>query len=460
MKSTQSLSSREKVFLVGVSLKRGAGVRGGAATASARESLAELETLAESAGAVVTGSMLQVRGTLDPATLMGRGKLEEVKVEAEIRDAQLIIVDRNLTPAQLRNMEDATDCRVIDRTQLILDIFARRARTREGHLQVELAQLNYLLPRLSGRGVELSRLGGGIGTRGPGEQKLETDRRRIRDRVGKLREAIDTVRRQRTTRRQARQAVPIGTVALVGYTNAGKSTLFNALTHSDVLVSAKMFATLDPTLRAVTLPSRRKVLLSDTVGFLRDLPLGLIAAFRATLEEVQESMLLLLVTDASHPQHAEQDAEVRKILEELDVADRPCIHVLNKADHLSAADQEIIRATSIAKHGSIQLGGAQPEFPNKETIRHSVLISAKTGEGLPELLAMIDKEVPMDRMVRAQVRVPIMDSRRLAMVHAAGKVFTSEIVDEYFVIDAEMPESLALRLSETSIKNPKDPSLD
>jgi GTP-binding protein HflX len=432
MKSSQSVSSSEKVFLVGVALKRNVNIPSGTTTASARESLAELETLAQSAGAVVTGSVLQIRDALDPATLIGRGKLEEVKTEAQVRKAQLIIVDRNLTPAQLRNMEDATDCRVIDRTQLILDIFARRARTREGHLQVELAQLNYLLPRLSGRGVELSRLGGGIGTRGPGEQKLETDRRRIRDRVRKLREAIETVRRQRTTRRQARQAVPIGTVALVGYTNAGKSTLFNALTHSDVLVSAKMFATLDPTLRGLTLPSRRKVLLSDTVGFLRDLPLGLIAAFRATLEEVQEAMLLLLVTDASHPQHAEQDAEVRKILGDLGVADRLCIHVLNKADRLQPADREMMRGYSTGRKG-----GAKP----------TVLVSAKTGEDLPELLAMIDNELPMDRIVRVQLQVPIADSRRLAMVHAAGRVLNSEIVDDHFVIEAEVPESLARRLA-------------
>src|SRR5208337_788677 len=228
-----------------------------------------------------------------------------------------------------RNLEQALDLRVIDRTQLILDIFARRARSREGQLQVELAQLNYLLPRLGGHGALLSRLGGGIGTRGPGEQKLETDRRRIRERVRKIQEAIETVRRQRTTRRRARQAVPLGMVALVGYTNAGKSTLFNALTGAGVLTSPKMFATLDPTIRGIQLPSRRRVLLSDTVGFLRDLPPGLIAAFRATLEEVEESALLLLVTDISNPHHSEQDDEVVKILKELGVADRPRLHVLN-----------------------------------------------------------------------------------------------------------------------------------
>jgi GTP-binding protein HflX len=201
-------------------------------------------------------------------------------------------------------------------------------------LQVELAQLNYLLPRLAGKGAELSRLGGGIGTRGPGEQKLETDRRRIRDRVGKIKEAIETVRRQRTTRRRARQAVPLGMIALVGYTNAGKSTLFNALTHAEVLTSPQMFATLDPTIRAVRLPSRRRVLLSDTVGFLRDLPPDLIAAFRATLEEVQEAALILHVTDISNPHHAEQDAEVEKVLDDLGVKNTPRVHVFNKIDQL------------------------------------------------------------------------------------------------------------------------------
>src|SRR5271154_1745880 len=287
MKTAQSVDRRERVLLVGIALKRAgraqAPPRANGQWVAGRDSLEELQELAESAGAKIEGSLLQVRDAIDPATLVGRGKLEEIRIEAESRRAPLVIVDHNLTPVQLRNMEKGTGCRVIDRTQLILDIFATHAHTREGQLQVELAQLNYLLPRLTGRGEELSRLGGGIGTRGPGEQKLETDRRRIRDRVAKIKQSIETVRRQRTTRRRARQAVPLGMIAFVGYTNAGKSTLFNALTHSDVLTSSKMFATLDPTVRAVRLPSRRRVLLSDTVGFLRDLPPDLIAAFRATL---------------------------------------------------------------------------------------------------------------------------------------------------------------------------------
>ncbi len=289
--------------------------------------------------------------TLDPATLVGRGKLEEIRTEAKVRDVPLVIVDHDLTPVQLRNMEKGTGCRVIDRTQLILDIFATHAHTREGQLQVELAQLNYLLPRLTGRGEELSRLGGGIGTRGPGEQKLETDRRRIRDRVRKIQQAIETVRKQRATRRRARQAVPLGMIAFVGYTNAGKSTLFNALTDASVLTSSKMFATLDPTIRAIRLPSRRRVLLSDTVGFLRDLPPDLIAAFRATLEEVQEAALIVHVTDISNPHHAEHDAEVLGVLRQLGVEDRPRLHVLNKIDRLSEEDLKSVDGFQRARRG-------------------------------------------------------------------------------------------------------------
>ncbi|HMD30707.1 MAG TPA: GTPase HflX, partial [Candidatus Acidoferrales bacterium] len=334
MKTPQSVESNERVLLVGVGLKRARHVPGMGAAEYERERIEELDELARSAGAQVAAAVVQMRDQLDPATLVGRGKLDEIRAEAQTHRAPIVIFDRNLTPGQQRNIEKALECRVLDRTQLILDIFARHARTREGMLQVELAQLNYLLPRLAGRGVELSRLGGGIGTRGPGEQKLETDRRRIRGRISKVREEIELVRRRRQTQRKARRDVPLPSAALVGYTNAGKSTLFNALTRSDVLVSSRMFATLDPTVRAVVLPSGNRALISDTVGFIRDLPPGLIAAFRATLEEAQEAALILHVTDVSNPQHAEQDAEVVKILGELGLSDHLRIHVYNKCDKL------------------------------------------------------------------------------------------------------------------------------
>jgi GTP-binding protein HflX len=350
-------------------------------------------------------------------------------MEAEMRHVPLVIVDHNLTPVQLRNMEKGIGRRVIDRTQLILDIFATHARTREGQLQVELAQLNYLLPRLAGKGAELSRLGGGIGTRGPGEQKLETDRRRIRDRVGKIKEAIETVRRQRTTRRRARQAVPLGMIALVGYTNAGKSTLFNALTHAEVLTSPQMFATLDPTIRAVRLPSRRRVLLSDTVGFLRDLPPDLIAAFRATLEEVQEAALILHVTDISNPHHAEQDAEVEKVLDDLGVKNTPRVHVFNKIDQL---DPE-------------QLANLQSANGHNET---KAFTSAATGAGLEDLLARIDAVLPGDPLVRMQLNVPLANGRDLAIIHACGRVLSSEVQDEHMQVEADLPESIARQFQE------------
>ena len=416
-------------MLVGVALKKPVRAKASGTAVASRDSLDELQELAESAGANIVGSLLQVRDALDPATLVGRGKLEEIRAEAQLRNAPLIIVDHNLTAVQLRNVEKVTDCRVIDRTQLILDIFATHARTREGQLQVELAQLNYLLPRLTGRGEELSRLGAGIGTRGPGEQKLETDRRRIRDRVRKIKDAIETVRRQRSTRRQARQAVPLGMIAFVGYTNAGKSTLFNALTGADVLTSSKMFATLDPTIRAIRLPSRRRVLLSDTVGFIRDLPSDLIAAFRATLEEVQEAALILQVTDISNPHHAEQDAEVLKVLRELGVEDRPRLQVLNKTDLLS--EEEIKALKSSNGQG-----------------RAKVFTSAVTGAGLQELLVAIDAAMPVDPLVRLRLRLPVDDGRHLSVVQARGRVLRSEVLDGHFLLEAELPESAARRLQQ------------
>ena len=429
MKTAQPVDNRERVLLVGVGLKKAPRGRAGDPTAAGRDSLEELQELAESAGAKIEGSLLQVRDTLDPATLVGRGKLEEIRIEADMRHVPLVIVDHDLTPGQLRNFEKGVGRRVIDRTQLILDIFATHARTREGQLQVELAQLNYLLPRLTGRGEELSSLGGGIGTRGPGEQKLETDRRRIRDRVRKIQESIETVRRQRTTRRRARQALPLGMIALVGYTNAGKSTLFNALTHAEVLTSSKMFATLDPTVRAVRLPSRRRVLLSDTVGFLRDLPPDLIAAFRATLEEVQEAAVIIHVSDISNPHHAEHDADVLKVLADLGVLDRPRLNVFNKTDRLPEEDLAMLKKSN-------------------ERRENAIFTSAVTGAGLDELLARIDVVMPVDPLVRLRLRIPISDGRHLSLVHACGRVLHSEVLDGHMDLDAELPESLARHLQD------------
>jgi GTP-binding protein HflX len=423
MKTTRPTESHERVFLVGVGMKRASHVPGIDAGDAERASLDELAELARSAGAEVAGSIFQMRDKIDPATVIGRGKIEEVKIEAHLHNAPLIVFDRNLTPTQQRNLEKGTECRVIDRTQLILDIFARHARSREGQLQVELAQLNYTLPRLAGSAKELSRQAGGIGTRGPGEQKLETDRRRIRERVGKISRAIEAIRKQRSLRRQTRQAVPLGTVALVGYTNAGKSTLFNSLSKAGVLVSSKMFATLDPTVRAVRLPSNRRVLLSDTVGFIRDLPPGLIAAFRATLEEVQESALILLVTDVSNPHHTEQDAEVEKILKELGVADRPRVHVLNKIDRLPPEQAAAVNGN----HNSSRVSGL-------------------TGEGLEALLSRIDEAMPVDPVLHLHFTLPLSNGRAIALVHALGRVLHSEVQDSTMVIEAEIPESVARQL--------------
>ncbi|OFV96979.1 MAG: GTPase HflX [Acidobacteria bacterium RIFCSPLOWO2_12_FULL_54_10] len=276
------VSYLERAILVGV--KQKLPPQRVATGPGAEESLDELAELVASAGAAVCDKILQSRERIDAATVVGRGKLEEIHARVASLGANLLIFDYDLTPSQQRNIESTADCRVVDRTQVILDIFARHARTREGQLQVELAQLNYLLPRLSGRGIEMSRLGGGIGTRGPGETKLEMDRRRIRTRISTLEKTLEGVRDQRMRRRSRRAGIPVATVALVGYTNAGKSTLFNRLTHAGVLVSSQMFATLDPTLRVLELPSHRRVVVSDTVGFIRNLPHTLIKAFRATLE--------------------------------------------------------------------------------------------------------------------------------------------------------------------------------
>lgn len=429
---------------MGVSWKRASRARGNFARTHGRESLDELVELARSAGAEIAGAISQVRDVPDPATLVGRGKLEEIRAEALTRKASLIVFDGNLSAVQQRNIEEATASRVIDRTQLILDIFARHARSREGQLQVELAQLNYLLPRLTGRGTAMSRLGGKsggggaggagggagrIGVRGPGEKKLETDRRRIRDRVSKIQASIEQIRKQRALRRENRNAVPLGTVALVGYTNAGKSTLFNALSRAEVLVSSRMFATLDPTVRAVRLPSGRRVLLSDTVGFIRDLPKGLLNAFRATLEEVQEAAVILHLSDISNPHRDELDDEVRKILEELGVSNCPRIDVWNKVDALDQTTRESLRP------------GAMHTSENGP-----VLVSALTGEGLDTLLRRIDSVLPLDRMIAVSLRLPLAEGRTLALLHAMGRVLHSQVEDSHIILNAEVPISIAKSL--------------
>jgi GTP-binding protein HflX len=440
MRTQQQVSTAERALLVGVGWKRAPRFPGMPAGEQGRESLSELIELARSAGAEVVGTVFQVREAADPATLVGRGKLDEIRAEATTHDAPLIIFDSNLSPMQQRNIEKATECRVIDRTQLILDIFARHARSREGQLQVELAQLNYMLPRLTGHGAAMSRLGGKsggggaagrIGVRGPGEKKLETDRRRIRDRVHKIEAGINQVRKQRALRREARNAVPLGTIALVGYTNAGKSTLFNALSRAEVLVSPRMFATLDPTIRALRLPSNRRVLVSDTVGFIRDLPKGLLTAFRATLEEVQEAALILHVSDVSNPHHAELDDAVDKILKDLGVSDRPKLHVFNKVDRLTPQE----RASLVHPYAT---GAGSSSGP--------VLVSALTGEGIDELLRRMDAALPIDPVVTLSLRLPLAEGRTLALVHALGRVLRSEVEDSHMLLDAEVPASIARRL--------------
>jgi GTPase len=440
MKTQQQVSTAERALLVGVGWKRAPRFPGMPAGEQGRESLSELIELARSAGAEVVGTVFQVRDAADPATLVGRGKLDEIRAEATTHDAPLIIFDSNLSPMQQRNIEKATECRVIDRTQLILDIFARHARSREGQLQVELAQLNYMLPRLAGQGAAMSRLGGKsggggaagrIGVRGPGEKKLETDRRRIRDRVHKIEAGINEVRKQRALRREARNAVPLGTIALVGYTNAGKSTLFNALSRAEVLVSPRMFATLDPTIRALRLPSNRRVLVSDTVGFIRDLPKGLLTAFRATLEEVQEAALILHVSDVSNPHHAELDDAVDTILKDLGVSDRPKLHVFNKVDRLTPQERAPL---------------VHPYAPGAGSSGGPVLVSALTREGIDELLRRMDAALPIDPVVTLSLRLPLTEGRTLALVHALGRVLRSEVEDSHMLLDAEVPASIARRL--------------
>jgi GTPase len=392
---------------------------------SAEDSLAEFRELVVSAGGEVVAELLQRRPRLDPATLIGAGKVEEIAGIAASTNADVVLFDHELSPTQLRNLENAMPCRVLDRTQLILDIFARHARTSEGQLQVELAQLEYMLPRLAGRGKAMSQLGGGIGTRGPGETQLETDRRKIQRRIDHLKIELESVRRVRRQQRQRRESTSVPTVALVGYTNAGKSTLFNRLTGAGVLQSSRMFATLDPKLRAIELPSRRKVLLSDTVGFIRNLPHTLVTSFRATLEEVGQAEVLLHVRDAASSYGDEQKAQVEKVLGELEALDKPRIEVLNKSDLLDQAEQKGLSSRPAARE---------------------VLVSARTGDGLPALLDAIDSALHSDPVLDAELSVPQNEGAVLASIEAGMVVHKRSYEGNLVHLAVTGPASLLGRL--------------
>jgi len=405
-------SGPERALLVGLDWKKR-----GVATFTPEESIDELETLVASAGAIVIGKEMQAREAADSTFLVGAGKAAELAGLVKGFEADVVIFDHELTPTQQRNLEKKLETRVVDRTQLILDIFASRARTREGQLQVELAQLQYMLPRLGGQGVMMSRLGGGIGTRGPGETKLETDRRRIRTRIAHLERSIEHVRTTRGTQRRQRESVPLRTVALVGYTNAGKSTLFNRLTGAGVVADARMFATLDPTVRALTLPSKRKILLSDTVGFIRNLPTTLVRAFRATLEEVVEASLLIHVVDGSSDTAEAAMEHVEAVLTEIGAGETWQILAWNKMD----------------REGS----PAPPEGASG--------VSAASGLGVEALLARIDTELPAEALARAVLRVPVADGALLHRIHENARIIGKVYEDEVCVLEIEAPEALVKR---------------
>lgn len=371
-------------------------------------SLKELEELAKTAGAEVICQMTQKREAPEPGTYLGRGKLEELSEFCENEKPDLVIIDGELTPAQQKNIETVTDVRVIDRTTLILDIFAGRALSGEGKLQVELAQLKYLLPRLGGKGASMSRLGGGIGTRGPGETKLETDRRHIRRRISALSDDLKALEERRNRHRERRKKDGVVTVALVGYTNAGKSTLMNTLTDAGVLAENKLFATLDPTARALTLPDGSSVLLIDTVGFIRRLPHKLVEAFKSTLDEAVSANVILNICDASNEECSEHYRVTMELLEELGCGDKPIITVLNKCD--LANDVQI------------------PD--SAKTVR----VSAKTGDGLPELLEAVAKALPPTRK-RVKILLPFSMGSAGAELRKTGVVHAEEYTADGLLLD-------------------------
>ena len=386
--------------------------------------LDELEDLLETAGGFCTGKVLQNRHTPDSHSFIGEGKAQEVRMLAEATQSTMVIFDNELSPGNIRALEEIIGLPVLDRSALILDIFAQRAKTKEGRLQVELAQYKYLLPRLSGMGTSLSRQGGGIGTRGPGETKLESDRRHIRERINRLEEELEQVRKVRSVQRERRMKNSVPVVAIVGYTNVGKSTLLNTLTQAGVLAEDKLFATLDPTARALELPDGRKVMLIDTVGLVRRLPHQLVEAFHSTLEEAASADLILSVCDITSPELLEQRAVTERLLEELGVEGTPVITVLNKCD-------------------------AAPDAQN-EPYKGCVRISAKTGYGLPRLLQTIAEILPPQR-IRCRLCLPYAEGALLHRLEEQGQIFSREYTAEGTLLDAEV-EQRDWRFYETYLK--------
>lgn len=395
----------------------------------AEVSIDELEELAKTAGSKVLAKIIQKKEKPDPATYIGSGRLKEIRDFCRDNEADLIIFDCELSPSQQRNVENFTDVRVIDRTTLILDIFAARARSKEGRIQVELAQLKYSLPRLGGKGTELSRLGGGIGTRGPGETKLESDRRHIRRRIEALSAELKEIEKRRIRMRNRREKTGIESVAIVGYTNAGKSTLMNTLTNAGVLAQDKLFATLDPTARALTLPDGRQVMLIDTVGLVRRLPHELVEAFKSTLEEAAAAHVILNVCDASSPECSEHLEVTQKLLKELGCESTPVISVMNKCDLVD----NIYDMPAIGK---------------------TVMISALQGKGLDRLLKEIEKALPKTRS-RAKVLIPFSSGAHAGRIRTEGVVISEEYTPDGILIDGIIPISILEELKEfvISIEN-------
>ena len=404
-------------------------------TRSIEESLEELALLTSSADAEVACQTIQRRERIDPGCFIGRGKAFEIRNLCSEQEITTVIFDDDLSPAQQRNLEEIIERKVIDRTRLILDIFARRARSQEGKLQVELAQLTYLLPRLSGKGVTLAQQVGGIGVRGPGEKKLEYDRRRVKERITKLQKEIGKVSQHRQQQRRKRRGVPLPIIGLVGYTNSGKTTLLNTLTSSDVFVEDKLFSTLDPTIRRLILPNKEKVLIVDTVGFIHKLPLQLVAAFRATLEEVTSSDLLLHIVDVSHPEFQKQIIAVEKVLQELNALGKPTITLFNKTDMVKNS----------------------PLLPRLERkYKDSITISAKRGWGMDRLHNRIIEHFGKDRAVIDLV-IPQARNDLVSLVYEKGTVLSRKYNGKDILVQAQLDQRTAQSLKEFIKKKRRRP---